>query len=321
MNKLAAGVAATLCLLLAMATGAAAGEPSDAPPRGAFTCDFGLSSDPLLLPPEQVAPSIERDRMYMSARPGMLHKHIPISFDANHNAFSGGRYLFDTAEHAREYRDWVFNSYVLDGIHFLKRPYFLSPECHAWTVIGAHDFGDVHNSQIVLRTERWSLANARQPVWTLEHKFAAILAAAQARGLTSVWLLYDQEEALASLVYFAGRAGPSDPRMPDMASLDALGNAPRLGEIFDDQNWKQTFDRTQWVLTIWFPFALGDRGEPSLWPNTPPFYQPYQNDGVCEVSRGESAADSPECMPQCGDGMAQTGETSINCPGDVRLFQ
>ena len=188
-------------------------------------------------------------------------------------------------------------------------------------MIGAHDFGDVHNSQIVLRTERWSLANARQPVWTLEHKFTAILAAAQTRGLTSVWLLYDPQEALASLVYFAGRAGPSDPRMPDMASLDALGNAPRLGEIFDDQNWKQTFDRTQWVLTIWFPFALGDRGEPALWPNTPPFYQPYQNDGVCEVSRGESAADSPECMPQCGDGIAQSGETSMNCPGDVRLFQ
>ena len=127
MNKLAAGVAATLCLLLAMGTGAAAGEPSDGPPRGAFTCDFGLSSDPLLLPPEQVAPSIERDRMYMSARPGMLHKHIPISFDANHNAFSGGRYLFDTAEHAREYRDWVFNSYVLTAYIFSNGPTSSAP--------------------------------------------------------------------------------------------------------------------------------------------------------------------------------------------------
>ena len=161
---LAAGLTGTvLGLLLATAIGAAAGEPSDAQPGGAFTCDFGLSSDPSLLPPDQIAPSIERDRMYMAARPGMLHKHIPISFDANHNVFSGGRYLFDTAEHAREYRDWVFNTYVLDGVNFLKRSYFLNPDCHAWTVIGAHDFGDVHSSQIVLRTERWSLRNARQP--------------------------------------------------------------------------------------------------------------------------------------------------------------
>ena len=97
----------------------------------------------------------------------------------------------------------------------------------------------------------------------LEQKFAAILANAQARDLTSVWLLYDQEEALASLVYFAGRAGPSDPRELDYASLSALADAPPLGEIFDDQGWTRTFDRTQWALTIWFPFALGDRGEPA----------------------------------------------------------
>jgi hypothetical protein len=313
---------AVLGLLLVTATGAAAGRDSDAQPGGAFTCDFGLSSDLSLLPPGQIAPSIERDRMYMAARPGMLHKHIPISFDDTGNIFSGGRYLFDTAAHAREYRDWVFNTYVLDGVLFLKRPYFLSPDCHAWTVIGAHDFADIHSSQIVLRTERWSLPKTPQPAWVLKQRFDAILATADARGLTSVWLLYDPEEALASLVYFGGRVGPSDPRAPDMASLGALADAPRLGDIFDDQGWKRIFDRTQWALTIWFPFALGDRGEPSLWPNTPPFYLPYPGDEVCEVSRGESAVNAPlECTPQCGDGMAQTDETSMNCPGDVRLFK
>ncbi len=260
--------------------------------------------------------------MYMAARPGMLHKHIPFSIDLGTGEFlPGGRYLFDTAAHAREYRDWVFHSYVLDGIHFLKRSYFLNPECHAWTVIGAHDFGDVHSSQIVLRTERWSLRNARQTVWTLQQKLNAILASAQTRGLTSVWLLYDREEALASLVYFAARVGPSDPQTPDYASLGALADAPPLGAIFDDQGWTRTFDRTQWTLTIWFPFALGDRGEPALWPNTPPFPQPHWNDGVCEVSRGESSPDYPECLATCGDGIAQAGENSLNCPGDVRLFQ
>jgi hypothetical protein len=318
MSKITASVVAAVFGLLLTATGAAAGEDRSEQPRGAFTCDFGLSSG---LASAQVGPSIERDRMYMAARPGMLHKHIPISFDPGSGAaFSGGRYLFDTAEHARKYRDWVFNSYVLDGVHFLKRSYFLNPECHAWTVIGAHDFGDVHSSQIVLRTERWSLRNARQPALALKQKFDAILETAQARGLTGVWLLYDQEEALASLVYFGGRAGPSDPGAPDYASLGALADAPPLGAIFDGEGWKRTFDRTQWTLTIWFPFVLGDRGEPALWPNTPPFFQPYQGDGVCEVSRGESAADSPECLPTCGDGIVQNGENSLNCPGDVRLF-
>lgn len=313
--------AAAIGLVLAAATGAAAGGDGDAQPGGAFTCDFGLSSDPSLLPPDKIAPSIERDRMYMAARPGLLHKHIPISFGDTGNVFSGGRYLFDTARHAREYRDWVFHTYALDGVLFLKRPYFLSPECHAWAVIGAHDFEDIHSSQIVLRTERWSLRNAREPARALQQRFDTVLAAAQARGLTSVWLLYDEEEALASLVYFAGRAGPSDPGQPDLASLDILAAAPPLGEIFADRGWKRIFDRTQWALTIWFPFALGDRGEPALWPNTPPFFLPYPGDGVCEVSRGESAVNSPECLPTCGDGIAEAGENSLNCPGDVRLFQ
>jgi hypothetical protein len=56
--------------------------------------------------------------MYMAARPGMLHKHIPITFDPVSDPMggknlSGGRYLFDTAKHAQDYRDWVFNSYKL----------------------------------------------------------------------------------------------------------------------------------------------------------------------------------------------------------------
>ena len=252
--------------------------------------------------------------MYMAARPGMIHKHIPITFDPNTGEFfSGGRYLFDTAEHAREYRDWVFHSYVLDGVLFLKRPYFLHPECHAWTVIGAHDFGDVHSSQIVLRTERWSLRNARQPV-DVGAEIRRHSGPAQARGLTSVWLLYDKDEdkdeALVSLVYFGGRVGPSDPREPDYASLNALAAAPPLGAIFDDQGWKRTFDRTQWALTIWFPFALGDRGEPSLWPNSPPFFLPYQGDKVCEVSRGESFADDPEIVRGCvGTAKLKTART------------
>lgn len=106
-----------------------------------------------------------------------------------------------------------------------------------------------------------------------------------------------QEEALVSLVYFAGTAGPSDPGALDMASLSVLADAPPLGEIFDDQGWKRTFDRTQWALTIWFPFSLGDRGEPALWPNTPPFFLPYPGDGVCEVSRGRASPEAPIVRP------------------------
>jgi hypothetical protein len=41
----------------------------------------------------------------------MLHKHIPFSFDPlTGQALSGGRYLFDTALHASQYKEWVFHS-------------------------------------------------------------------------------------------------------------------------------------------------------------------------------------------------------------------
>src|ERR1700722_17082288 len=201
--------------------------------RGAFTCDFAL---PASFPASQIGPAIERDRMYQSARPGMLHKHIPINFDpTTGNILSGGRYLFDTIEHANDYKDWVFNSYILDGVLFLHRPYFLNPECHAWAVIDAHDFGDIHTSQVVLRTERWTVTGNQEDV--LKQRFDAILAEADRRAITSVWLLYDKDEALVSLVYFGGRVLPNNPAVPDFASLGTLASAPPLGAIFDDRGW------------------------------------------------------------------------------------
>jgi hypothetical protein len=238
---------------------------------GAFTCDFGLPGD---FPLAGAVPILERDRLYMSARPGFLHKHIPLSLDfATGNLFSGGRYLFDSVQDAEDYKVWIENDYILDGVEFFNRPYFLNPECHAWSVIGAQDFGDIHTRQIVVRTERWTTPQENQRVW-LKALWPAIQAEAQRRGLTSVWLLYNKQERLVSLVYFADRVAPPDPDEPDFASLSALGDAPSLGQAFDAAGWAKRFDRTQWVLTIWFPFKPGDRGEPSVWPNSPPFPAP-----------------------------------------------
>ena len=90
--------------------------------------------------------------------------------------------------------------------------------------------------------------------------------------------------------------------------------------VFSAQGWSVQMDRTQWVLTHWYPFVLGDKGKPSDWPQA--FLpQPYAGDGVCECSRGENASNSAgDCLPTCGNGVADLGETSLNCPGDLRLF-
>ncbi|MGH9458123.1 MAG: hypothetical protein ACRD2J_10860 [Thermoanaerobaculia bacterium] len=281
---------------------------------GAFTCDFGL---PPTMDFGAVPGILERDRMYMSARPGFMRKLIPLRIEFSTGELaSGGRYLFATREDADAYKSWVETEFVLDGALFFSRPYFLAPECHAWSVIGTQDFTPLDAPHSVIRTERWEVPFANQRK-LLADRWPSLVSEARARGLAGVWLLYNKQEQLVSLVYMNEPALP-DPNVPDFAALAAMELAPPLGALFADQGWARAFDKSHWTLTTWFPFASGDRGEPSLWPNSPPFPQPYPGDGVCEPSRGENGNTAPmDCPSSCGDGLAQPGETNANCPGDV----
>lgn len=61
------------------------------------------------VPPDQVVAAIERDRLQMAKRPGMRQKHLPVRIDAaTGNFLSGGRYLFDTFEHAEQFNSSPF---------------------------------------------------------------------------------------------------------------------------------------------------------------------------------------------------------------------
>jgi hypothetical protein len=207
----------------------------------------------------------------MTARPGFLRKFIPLRSDpATGNFLTGGRYLFRTAQDARQYQTWLWHDYVRDGVAFFDRPFFLNPECHVWDVVGVADLAPYDEHQVVLRTERFRVPAASQDT-RLAARWSQILAEARRRRLTGVWLLHDKPEQLVSLVYFAERPAPST---PDSLAPVALEQTPPLGDVFDDEGWARTFDRTQWVLTMWFPLALGDHGRPSVWPNSPPLPGP-----------------------------------------------
>jgi hypothetical protein len=293
------------------------GNAGDLDREGAFTCDFAI---PGSFPIVQAPAGLEIDRMYQSARRGFDRKLIPLSFAANGDLLTGGRYLFDTAANATEYKRWLENDFILNGTKFFDRPFFLNPECHAWSVIGAHDFGDLRTEMVVMRTERWRVPPENLRV-VLNDIWPGIRAEAFDRGLTTVWFLYNKDERLVSLFYCANRIGAPDPQVPDFASLAVLAESQPLGHSFEDLGWENTFDRTQWVLTIWFPFVRGDQGDPSLWPNSPPFPLPSCGDGVCEVSRGETYASCLDCPPRCGDGACTPGEDTSNCPADCRLIR
>lgn len=284
--------------------------------KGSFSCDFGL---PGAVPLGEVPAIIERDRMYMAEQPGMITKQLPIALDfATGNLFSGGRYLFDTAKHAADYEEWVREDFVLDGVPFLDRPIFLQPDCHSWKVIGARAFAPIE-SQVVVRTERWSVPGHKVKK-VLEKRWGDVVQGAADAGMTAVWLLHAPEEDLVQLVYFTDSVGPVDPTQPDFPSLFALQDGPALGDGFAKSTWTKTFDRTEWILTVWFPFEAGDQGAASLWPYSPPFPQPFCGDGVCEPSRGEGGAScASDCPAGCGDAVCQAGETTANCPGDCRI--
>lgn len=294
---------------------ALAEEADDTDAEGSFSCDFGLSND---APLSAVPAVIERDRMYMAERPGMITKQLPISFDpATGAVYSGGRYLFDTFQHASAYADWVRHGFILDGVEFLDRPIFLSPDCHAWRVVGTRSFAPIDH-QLVMRTERFQIPASS---WgSLHTVFRAAREEASRRGLAAVWLVANQDEGLAQLVYFRDRVSPPDPSMPDFASFGALAGAPPLGDAVAPAGWTRTFDRTHWMLTVWFPFEPGDSGAAALWPYSPPFPGPSCGDGVCEPSRGETGAScAADCAPSCGDAVCQAGEDNHACPSDCRL--
>ena len=290
--------------------------------EGGFTCDFSILGD--AFGPADIAPALERDRMIMSDfANGMFHKKLPLALDFAHTTngqpdiFSGGRYLFKTAHQAERYGKFVKEEFELDGYQFLDRPYFYGDECYDWKVAGARNITAL-DTQVVLRTERFHLSGPKA-IKKVKDSWPAIRDAAEAAGMASIWLLYNEDEDLASVVYTHDRIVPYDPTTPDFASLGFLEAQPPLGATLEAKGFSRVFDRTHWVLTVWLPFEKGDQGEPSLWPHSPPFGLPFCGDQVCEVSRGESAAScSADCVASCGNGNCQPnkGENDLNCPGD-----
>ena len=59
---------------------------------GGFTCELVLPADVAAQSPEPIGATLERDRMLMARRAGMIRKHIPLSLDpATGNLQAGGR--------------------------------------------------------------------------------------------------------------------------------------------------------------------------------------------------------------------------------------
>jgi AcrR family transcriptional regulator len=283
-------------------------------PGGAVSCDFELPAE---LDPASIGPIIERDRMYMAERPGMRIKHLPFSLNtANFQVQTGGRYLFDTADSAREYLHWLRTGFRLDGFVFLERPFFINPQCTAWRVVGAAQWKPPAGSHYLMRTERLRAPAGGVTGAALAGHWLRIAAQARLRGLSAVRLNHEADAAGGARIEILQIGDRS------IGNILAIGAATSLAAPLVAQGWRREFDRTQLVLTVWFPFVAGDQGPPALWPNSPPLPGPSCGDGLCEVSRGEDDVScAGDCPVGCGDTVCQpaSGENTQRCPGDCRL--
>lgn len=252
-------------------------NPSDESPARAtavFSDAFqlpGLEADPRT--PEM----IERDRVIMAARPGMLRKLLPLRVDER-GVTCGGVYLFDTYENAVAYGDWVAHDFVLDGTLFLDRPVFIEPTSQVWHLVGVEDFADVRTDQHVMRFERWHTMDPADIDMLRERHWPGIRDTARQAGLSSAWLLYcpDEHHPQVGLVTVASHGGrtPTGTAEEDLARLESL---PSLGAgLAEKLGATKVFDRTSWVYQVWFPLraAGADYDGSSLWPNSPPLPGP-----------------------------------------------
>jgi hypothetical protein len=63
-------------------------------------------------------------------------------------------------------------------------------------------------------------------------------------------------------------APPSD--RPDLASLEALEQAPDPLERYRARGAQPLYSRASFVFSIWFPLRGAPTDRPPLWPNSPP---------------------------------------------------
>jgi len=234
---------------------------------GAFIDEFDIVGD---MPVDQVPLAIERDRPYFVARPGFYRKLLPLMIGDGGAVHTGGRYLFETRADADAFGRWLTDEFVLDGTHFVQRPWVRNLTGAAFDVIGAHDFKDVHNAQTVVRVERYALDPGHRG--ELVRNWDAMRDTANASGFASLWLLHADDRNEAAIVSVIDRvAGSADSSRsaPDPASLRALADRDSVGAPIAAHPWAhKTSDRTSWVYTLWF---APTHRPLHIWPNSPPF--------------------------------------------------
>ena len=141
-------------------------------------------------------------------------------------------------------------------------------------MIGAEHFLDLAEHQVVMRVEEWRCP-AGMDRQSLQGEWGSIRARAKQAGLSAVWLLYNSELQEFCLVTTLGRIAVSEhSAFPDLESVEVLAATTSLAQNYVEQGAESIYDRSSFILTVWFPVTGSDSDRTPLWPNSPPLPGP-----------------------------------------------
>jgi hypothetical protein len=241
--------------------------------KAAFTSDFPVAAQVEI---QTLVNMQEIERRSMDVRPGMRHKYMPLSYDRVTGALvTGGRYLFDTWDNVVDYGRFTSEELEFEpGVKFWSRPFFLNVDRHMWHVSGAHDFKPMATSHHINRFERWSVESADM-AHVLADAWPSIRDAAEAAGLSSVWLMFQPEERQIGIVTVCAKRAGDDSALGVNQAIDDLQGMPSLGRFLEPQlPLHKIFDRTSPILSLWLPQSRLAGGEPSSHQVSPPLPAP-----------------------------------------------
>jgi hypothetical protein len=234
----------------------------------AFTSDFAITDGMSM---QNLVDMVEIERRSMDIRPGMRHKYMPLRFDPATGARQvGGRYLFDTWEHAVDYSTFTSKELEFEpGVKFWDRPFFLGVDRRVWLVTGAHDFTPLATTHYVNRFERWMYTGGNAEL-LLGQVWPIVRANAGRQGLASVWLLFEPQDEQIGIVTAAAKADGRNPADAASRSVTELEQSESLGRFLPgDLGAEKVFDRTGLILAMWLPLSRLAGGAPAVFPAAP----------------------------------------------------